>query len=166
VRWKISFLLSFTIFLLFGCSLSTQEVKEATLDVIEKAFQEEPIKSNQTIDNISFYLPKSIEIESSSGNNIILSEGNQQYILFINKNEEKTSDLLYQKGLDSSVEIIIDETKVTENEYKYTIVNKLSDDTYEVIAGLGGAKITTLVESQDVAESVQKMIDIIQSVQY
>lgn len=163
--WKFYVILSFTV-LLYGCSLSTQEVKESTSEVIEEAFKETPAKSNQTIEQVSFYLPETFEIESSSGNNIILTEGKQQYILFINKNEKKDSDLLYRKGIDNAVDVIIDKTKVTDDEYKYTIINKLNDKTYEVIAGLGGAKITTHAESQDVAESVQKMLEIIQSVQY
>jgi hypothetical protein len=164
--FKIAFIYSFTFTLLLGCSISKEEVKQSAIESIKIAFQEDSVKANETNDQFSFYLPDTFDIESASGSNLILSEGKQQYILFVNKNEKRNSKLLYQKGIDTATDILVNETMETDDEFKYTIINKLNEKVYEVITGIGGIKMTTHANSQDVDDSVRKMIKIVQSVQY
>lgn len=164
--FKIAFTVTLSTILLFGCSLSKEEVENEAMSVIKEAFQASPATANETVEQFSFYLPESFKVESHSGNNLILKEGSQTYILFLNPNEKRTSTLLYEKAIDSAVELVIDETSESDREFKYTIVNKIDDKTYEIIAGIGGVKVTTHVESSKVAESAKKMVEIVQSVQY
>lgn len=164
--FKTAFTVTLSTILLFGCSLSEEEVKEEATKVIHEAFQQSPIKANESVEQFSFYLPESFELESHSGNNLILKEGSQQYLLFLNPNEKRTSEMLYNKAIDNVTELIIEKTSVTDEAFTYTIVNKINDKTYEVIAGLGGVKLTTHVQDNKVADSTKKMVEIVQSVQY
>ncbi|WP_243386015.1 hypothetical protein [Bacillus kexueae] len=164
--FKIAFTVTLSTILLFGCSLSPEEVEKEATKIIQEAFQQPPVDPNEDVEQFSFYLPESFEIESHSGNNLILKEGSESYILFLNPNEKRTSTLLYDKAIDIATELIVEETSKSEEQFMYTIVNKLDEKTYEVIAGVGGVKITTHVESNKVSESAKKMVEIVQSVQY
>ncbi|WP_243291063.1 hypothetical protein [Bacillus sp. FJAT-47783] len=164
--FKTAFTVILSTILLFGCSITDEEVKEEATEAIHEAFQQSPVKANESVEQFSFYLPESFEIESHSGNNLILKEGSQQYLLFLNPNEKRTSEMLYKKAKETVTDLIIDKTSVTDEAFTYTIVSKIDENTYEVIAGLGGAKLTTHVEGNEVAKSAKKLVEIVRSVQY
>ncbi|WP_449537286.1 hypothetical protein [Ferdinandcohnia sp. Marseille-Q9671] len=162
--WKVLTVSSFLLIgLLTGCASIEEESKE-TETAVESAFQAQPEKTNSENGDVSFYLPTSMKIEEKDENNVILAEGNQTYILFVNPNEASTSDVLY-KAIDAK-EFEVDKTFTDKERFGYVKVFEIDDDYYLVSVGIGGVKMTTEAKVSEISESATEMMKIISSVQY
>ena len=160
-------ILLFSFFLLFlaGCSLSEQEAIEASLQTFDNAVEEETKEANEETENIDYYLPNGFTVDSEVNNNIVIEHQEQTYILFVNPFESDSSEVVYETTLAFYEEPIVNITLEKNGSFIFLIVDKgPSDDTYEVIVGIGGKKMTTITEVDNMNQSVQDMLDIIKSV--
>ena len=163
--FTILFLVSFAL-VLAGCSASIEEEAENTISLLEETFSAEPTETNTSNDEISYYLPNSMEIESEQDNNLIIKEGKQTFILFVNQIEEKDSKVMYESIIEKVDENVLEETFEDDNRFGYTIVQGLEDNLYEVTVGIGGVKMTTEAKANSVSESAELMMEIVSSVTY
>jgi hypothetical protein len=149
--------------LLAGCASIEDESKE-TVAAVEDVFKAQPEKTNNENGNVSFYMPSTMEIEKKDENNVILQNGNQTFILFVNPNEERTSDVLYN-SVDAK-EFAIDKTYTDKERFGYVKVFEIEDKLYLVTVGIGGIKMTTETKVSDISESATEMMQIVSSVKY
>ncbi len=163
-RGKVLFLtLLLLVGLLSGCA-SVEDVSKETVTSVETVFNAKPEKTNSENGEISFYLPSSMKIEKKDENNIILQKGNQTFILFVNPNEEQTSDVMY-KAIDEK-EFAVDQSYTDKERFGYVKAFEIEDKQYLVSVGIGGIKMTTEVKLGEMSESASEMMKIVSSVQY
>ncbi|KGX89158.1 hypothetical protein [Pontibacillus litoralis] len=136
-----------------------QKAKEAS----EQAFHNEPAEANKQLENVSLFLPSSMTIESQEANNLILQDGNQQYLLFYNPLEKPTSDVYFQTAKEAENLLTITEFE-NDDRYGYMSIVKIGDKRYELQVGIGGAKMTTESSKQSLASNAQDMMNIVSSV--
>ncbi|WP_078545028.1 hypothetical protein [Litchfieldia alkalitelluris] len=153
--------------LLSGCSSSVEDVVKDTQTVTEQTFQADPIKPNQTEDIFAFYLPEEMTVESAEDNNVILQKKEQLYILFVNPNEDQSSDVLYQSTIEATEQdIILNETYTDDSRFGYIKVEEVEDNSYQLSVGIGGVKLTTVTDLKNVKGDAEQMMQIVSSVSY
>ena len=158
-------LLSLFLLFLVGCSVSEQEAIEASLETFDAAVEAETKEANEETETIHYHLPVGFTVESEVNNNIVIENKEQTYILFVNPFESDSSEVVYETTLAFYEEPIINITLEKNEQFIFLIVDKgPSVDTYEVIVGVGGAKMTTITEVDHMNQSVQDMLDIVKSV--
>ncbi|WP_070120544.1 hypothetical protein [Bacillus marinisedimentorum] len=164
---QLSFLL-FTILLaaviLSGCTQSEEEVLAETETAVEEEFSAQPAEPNKTTKLMEFYVPENMSMESEDGNNFVLAEEDQQYLLFFNQLEDEASEALY-KDIARAEESLLLESFKEDGRFGFIKVISVGDNGYEVITGIGGAKITAETERDELAEDSRKMMKIIRSIQ-
>jgi hypothetical protein len=154
--------ISFAILLLVGCSSIEEVVAEANT-VASETFASGPKGINVEKDSFSYYMHSSMEEESSQVHNIILTEGKQTYILFVNSLEEKKSRVVYESTVVDQ-EYLLNETFENKDRFGFVQILELEEKTYEVTVGVGGAKLTTETDKGNIVESTEKMMQIANSV--
>jgi len=149
--------------ILSGCASIEDESKEAVAEV-ESAFKAKPEKTNSDSGEISFYLPSTMDIEKKDENNVILQKGDQTFILFVNPNEARTSDVMYNAIVEE--EFTIDQTFSDNERFGYIKAFEIENKLYLVTVGIGGIKMTTEAKVSEISESASEMMKIVSSVEY
>ncbi|MBD8069010.1 hypothetical protein [Bacillus sp. PS06] len=160
----ISYLL--LIGLLVGCSASVEEVIEETKQTTAQTFEAEPMEPNQTESTFSYFLPSDMKEETVEENNLILQQGEQLFILFVNPNEEQNSEELYKSTVLESENDLLNETFKDEERFGYVKVESVEEDSYQLSIGIGGVKMTTVTELKKVKDNAEQMMQIVSSVKY
>lgn len=164
--WKTVVLLLITVVFLAACG---QTVEERAIDgtkVAEDVFYEKRKTQNEEIDGVKLYKPTSFKVdENSDAQNIVLNKGKQPFILFINPNEKKDSQLFYELlQADENIEVV-DEKKFSDGDFfGFAAVIQSADDMVELIANVGGAKITTQTTEKNIAKDLKTMMEIVHSI--
>ena len=100
----------------------------------------------------NIFLPSGFSIEEESNEtNIILSKGKDSYVLFINPNELPTSQLYYDLMMSDSNLKIEEKTFEQNGRFGFAAIIENSEEKYELITSIGGIKLTTISEQQDIA---------------
>jgi nitrous oxide reductase accessory protein NosL len=167
-RMKIKHTVIFFILVLIlaGCNTTIDQEKEKTAEVVENT-----LSSNETAQeeagNINFYLPFGAKIEKESPNNIIISKSSDTFILFTNPQENKDSELLYKMAISDNENLLKHGTFKEDNRLGYYVIKELPDtEEYELMVGVGGTKVTTQVELDDLADHAEMMMKIAASVKH
>lgn len=163
---KLVFLLVLSILLLAACSQSFEDRISEGLEVAEKSFQENNQENTEEIDGVSFYKPKGFIVKDDSDpQNIILEKGKSSFFLFINPNETKESRLFYDLlKNDQNSEVIAEKQFQEEDAFGFVAVIEQSEKAYELIASVGGIKITTITEEKNIADYLKSMMQIVRSI--
>lgn len=148
--------------LLVGCT-SIDEVVVETKDTVEKEFHAGEKGVNIETETFSYYKPTSMEIEDKGNTNIILTEGKQPYILFVNTLEKKNSKVVYESSVKEGKYLINDSFKHKDS-FAFLQILELDKNLYEVTVGVGGTKLTTETKKNQIAESAKTMMQIANSV--
>lgn len=138
-----------------------QKAKAAALD----AFQNKEVPYTKELEEISLYLPESMEIISNSENNLILREDEQNFILFYNPFETLDSETFYKVAKEAKDIKLIDSFSKGDR-FGYIRVIPLDDDTYELQVGVGGVKMTTETSKRDLKKDARDMMKIVQSIAF
>lgn len=157
----------FCMFILSGCSLSIEEASENTLKAVEQALSQEKKEANEKSDPFSYYLPPEYTVNSESNNNIVLTYKDQTFILFVNPYEPKDSEVLYQSTVENYDNPEVTETFLNNGELGYVIIDELDnseEELYEITVGVGGVKMTTVTDTDNLEESANTMMEIVTSV--
>ncbi|WP_046517464.1 hypothetical protein, partial [Bacillus sp. SA1-12] len=163
---QVSFVLIVLVTLfLAGCTISDEELTKTTIDATKQSFEGKSMNVNEKTALFSYYLPEKFSVKETKKYNILLEKGNQSYILFVNQNEEATSEVSYEALAKQYKNPFISETFKDSKRFGYLNVNKLEKNSYEVTVGIGGTKLTTEAKANDVAEDAKHMMDIVASVQ-
>ncbi|MFJ7827107.1 hypothetical protein [Psychrobacillus sp. NPDC096623] len=164
-KWMRLLIASLAVILLAGCSTLEEQTSDG-LENAKVAFQEDAEKPNEKVNDINIFLPSGFSIEEESNEtNILLSKGNDSYILFINPNELQSSQLYYNlMTSDSNLKVIKEKTFEQNGRFGFAAIIENSEEKYELITSIGGIKLTTLSEQQDIANNLKKMMLIVRSI--
>lgn len=164
-KWMRLLIASLVVILLAGCS----SLEEQTVDGLENAkvaFQDDAEKPNEKVNDMNIFIPSGFSIEEESDEtNIILSKGDDSFILFINPNELQSSQLYYDLMMaDSNLEVLDKKTFEQNGRFGFAAIIENSEEKYELITSIGGIKLTTISEQQDIANNLENMMLIVRSI--
>ncbi len=162
---KLAAIMIISFGLLVGCSGSKDEAISQAKQVAESTFNEPAEKPTETTKGFSYYLPEGFKVKDEFENNVILSKGNQEYILFVNSHEPLNSDVVFNEIRGAKDEQGI-ETFKGEDRFGYISISPGVDKKYELIVGIGGVKTTTMTTTNDMVENAKNMMIITNSVEY
>ncbi|SDM71679.1 hypothetical protein SAMN05518871_10275 [Psychrobacillus sp. OK028] len=164
-KWMRLLIASLAVILLAGCSTLEEQTSDG-LENAKVAFQDDAEKPNEKVNDINIFLPRGFSIEEESNEtNIILSKGNDSYILFINPNELQSSQLYYNlMTSDSNLKVVKEKTFEQNGRFGFAAIIENSEEKYELITSIGGIKLTTISEQQDIATNLKKMMLIVRSI--
>ena len=162
---KNRFIFIFVILLFtIGCS-SKEDILLDTKEATANAFESGPKGVNIEQKHFAYYMPDTMNQDSIQEHNVILMEGKQTYILFVNTLEPKDSQAVYESTY-SDQEYELHETFKKDEQFGFVKVLEMDDSRYEIIVGIGGVKLTTVTKLNKVASSAEKMMVIANSVRY
>lgn len=164
--WKLLTFLLTALLLLTACGKPVEERATDGLKKAEDVFYQKPMAQNDEIDGVKLYKPTGFKIEGNSdAQNIVLNKGKQPFILFINPNEAKDSQLFYDLlQADEQQDIIAEEKFGDGDTFGFVAVIQNKDDTVELIANVGGAKITTQAKEKNIANNLETMMQVVRSI--
>lgn len=159
LRWLIWIM---ALFVLSACSQSFEEELKETTEAVEAVFDSEPNEATDDNHEIQFHLPAGFEVEEESPNNILLSSGSTAYILFYNPFEDRSSKVVYESTMNQYSEWDAQYTFVNDHEFGYLLVKKMETGEYQVVAGVGGVKVTA--ETKNLKSDAATMMRMAKSV--
>jgi len=151
--------------ILSACTGPISEEQEKAKEKALEAFQNEPNQPNEEIANMKLYVPRGLEVAESDSNNIVFSEEDQLYILFVNPNEDRTSQVLYESTLASLDKVRLNEKFEEKDQFGYIIIHDVSEDVYGLTVGIGGVKMSTETTTKNLAKDAEKMMNMVASLQ-
>lgn len=144
--------------------------KEEALEQAQEIFKDFPVESkvepNNETELFSFYLPSSLSVEETTATTVLLSEEEQLYLLFSNPEESDQSKVNYEIDVLQEKDLILVEELSTDEHFAYIMISSLDKETYEVIVGRGGDKVTTIATMEDIPKSVTNTIELLSSITY
>lgn len=165
--FKIITLFMLSTLLLSACNnASFKDQSKATVKTVKTTFNEQEKKPNQKSEKTHFYLPSGYSIKDKTTNNIILQNGADSYILFINTQEDSSSDVVYKATVDQYEELDTNEKFTNDNKLGFLTIKQLKDNSLnELTIGVGGAKITTQAKTSNLIDVANEMMEIVNSVE-
>ncbi|GLB58551.1 hypothetical protein [Cytobacillus sp. NCCP-133] len=163
-KMTAALLLFISVILLSACSASLEEEQTAAKNAAEEAFNKTPEKTNHKNEDIEYYLPFGVEVKEESPNNIILKNGSKTYILFYNPHEGTDSQVVYDATLQQKKEYEVNETYTKDGHRGFLLINNGNKDENELVAGIGGVKISTQSKTKHLSSDAATMMEIINSV--
>ena len=150
-----------------ACSTSAGDQTELGIKAAKEIFQGDIVKPNEQIKSVELFVPGGFTIqEDSDETNIVLMDNNDSYILFINPNEEKDSNLFYDLVQAKNKDRIIAQESFEHNgRFGFITVLPSSEDKYEIISSIGGVKLTTISDEADISTNMEQMMKVVRSVQ-
>lgn len=163
--WKFIFLVMALTLLLAACGKSLEENADEGLKSAEITFFESDKVANAEVGDVKFYKPNDFSIkDESDSQNILLTTKDDTFILFNNPNEEMNSQLFYDLLKADTTKVIVAEKTFTEGDtFGFAAVVE-SNDRVELVASVGGTKITTLSSQKDVEKNLVLMMEILRSI--
>ncbi len=152
------------IFLLGACSASFDEAQKEAQAAVEEVFKEKAQETNKENEEIKYFLPSGATVVSEETSNVLLKNRGYEYRLFYNPLENEKSELVYNVTLEQR-KYDVKKTWQDEERFGFLLISKLDDKTNEVVAGVGGVKVTAEIKTKDLAEAAPKMMEIAKSVQ-
>lgn len=152
--------------LITGCNISKEEAIDLAKETFIAGVKTDPQQPNQETKLFSYFLPPVLSVEETNENNLILTRGNQIYLIFSNPAEDALSKVNYEQDKTFEEDKILIETLNSEETFSYLIVSPFGDDQYKIIVGIGGEKGTTIANARNFKESVETIIKIINSISY
>lgn len=157
-------LLAFTI--TAGCSVSKEQAISSVKESFELGVLADLNEANEETDSFTYYLPPGLTVEETTENNLVISKGDQLFIIFSNPAEDQLSQVNYEQDRIIEEKAILLETKETAEMFSYLIVSPFENDNYKVIVGIGGEKGTTITDLANLKDSAETLLQIIKSVNY
>lgn len=148
--------------LLVGCSSVEEDVNEGVA-IIHSTLQSEPKEANKQLENMDLYYPFYFEVVEELENNVLLTNGSQQFILFYNDQEDSKSRLNYDTVLGQT-EYMYKEEIETDDSFTYILIDQVDEKLIEVTIGIGGNKITSQMKPRYLLDNAKVMTNIIRSV--
>ncbi|QFT90239.1 hypothetical protein FIU87_16365 [Bacillus sp. THAF10] len=161
------FIFIISLSVMVGCSVSEEEALEKSKETFEQVFQGETVEATEDTEMFTYHLPEKFEVESASNNNVVLLHKEQHYLLFVNPMEAKDSDVVYESTKSNYSELQLDHTFSHNGRLGYVLVAPLEEEEnmkHEVTVGIGGVKMTTVTETNNLENSTKYMMEIVSSV--
>ncbi|AOV07194.1 hypothetical protein [Sporosarcina ureilytica] len=164
--WKYIFLVSVVVFLLTACGKSLEDYASEGIKAAREAFHADNKEQTEEIDGTKLYKPVGFTIsDDSDAQNIVFNKGKETFILFVNPNETKESDLFYELLHANEEANIVAEEKFSDGDtFGFAAIVNHEDGTIELIASVGGAKMSTLTNEKNVVRNLETMMQIVRSI--
>ncbi|MFJ7683708.1 hypothetical protein [Peribacillus butanolivorans] len=160
---KILILLLMSSLIVVGCSGIERQTDKA-VKVAELAFRDDKKQPNIEAGLIQVYLPKDFKVEEEHDNNLILKSDNQAYILFVNPNENEDSSVLFLAIKEQGDKYLVLHSFQNDDKFGFITIKKLAEDKYELAVGIGGVKLTTETDKDQIKHDAKQMMEIVASV--
>ena len=153
--------------LLAGCSMTPEERSEEGLEAAGKVFREDVRRTNAEVGSVRLYKPAGFKIrEGSDEQNIVFEKGGDTYVLFINPNEPDNSRLFYELlYADPAKDILTTATYEQYGVFGFSGITDAGNERFELVAGSGGAKMTTMSKERGIERNLRTMMEIVRSVE-
>ena len=132
------------------------------------SFDTEPAKGNYESDQVTFSLPKGVEVTEETEYNIMLKRRDQVFLLFFNPLEPKTSEVHYLLDKEFEEASVLFNSKKTDDRFGYILIlpEEGEDELLKVTVGLGGAKVSTITTANELEYSTNVMTEILHTLEY
>ncbi len=164
--WKFILLVIASTLLLASCGQTSEEKAADGIKAAGEAFYANDKNPTEEIDGVKLYKPAGFTIsESSDAQNIVFQKGKDTFILFINPNEQKDSRLFYDLlEADENKDFIAKETFTEDDVFGFATVVQGENGYFELVASVGGAKMTTLTKEKRTVEYLTRMMEVVRSI--
>lgn len=143
---------------------SEEEIIGAVEKVAQEIFEEkDTMKINKELKHVSLYLPQELQLEEVMENNLVLTDGKQSYYIFYNELEEPTSELNFVNIDQTSKDILLIQSFKDAHKFGYVQVRS-TEEAYELQIGIGGVKITTNTEKNNLVDQTEEIMKIARSI--
>ncbi|MCM3712114.1 hypothetical protein [Sporosarcina luteola] len=164
--WKFLFLALLSIIVLAACGNTFEEQAEKGIAAAREAFQLHDKHVNDEVHGVSLYKPAGFTIdEKSDAQNIIMKKGDETFLLFINSNESRDSRLFYELSTKTEKKERFEEVFTEDGYFGFSSVLRKGEDQVELIASVGGIKITTITKNKNIGANMGKMMEIVRSIE-
>lgn len=166
---KNLFFLVSLLLLLTACSANIEDQEKKAHELVKRVLEKEAKETNVESKGLLFHLPNGMKMDDSDPHNIIVTEGESTYILFINPQEDRNSKVVYEATLHSADDFRYNETFDGDGQFGYLLIHEIANQeevVYEVIVGVGGVKMTTITKAKDVASKAEMMMEVVTSVRF
>ncbi|MCM3743656.1 hypothetical protein M3193_05840 [Sporosarcina luteola] len=164
--WKFLILALLSIIVLAACGKTFEEQAAAGIAAAKEAFQLHDQHVNDEVYGVSFYKPAGFTIdEKSDAQNIVLKKGDETFLLFINPNESRDSRLFYELSTKTEDKERFEEVFTEDGYFGFSSVLRQGEDQAELIASVGGIKITTITKNKNIEANMGKMMEIVRSIE-
>ena len=160
----VIFLSIFLLTALTSCNGNIEKNQEEAVTKAQNAFFAGKTEPNHEMDALSLYLPFGMEIDATNPYNILLKKGDHSYILFINPHESLDSQVIYETTIQAAQDLRIQEQFTDEGKFGFIIIQDVDRDRYSLTVGIGGIKITTETDANDLPKEAEMMMKIVSSV--
>ncbi|MFS0780519.1 hypothetical protein [Bacillus sp. 1P06AnD] len=153
------------IFFAGGCKTTTLELEShKAIEKASYAFQKKKKSPNEELKGIRFYRPFGYKVKEKSDYTIVMERKGHTILLFVNPQENRVSETLI-KGITSQKEhYLIQETFEKEGSKGMIAIKEMKDDAYEMLAVVGGVKVTAQLSMQELSRYAGKLMEIASSV--
>lgn len=165
-NWMRIVIAPFLLVALAACTPSAEDQTGEGIKAAKEIFQDEPTNPNEQVESVNLFVPGGFSIqEDSDDTNIVLTKNSDAYVLFINPNEEQDSHLFYDLvQADKKKDNYALETFEQNGRFGFIAVLPSGEEQFEIIASIGGVKLTTISEEADILSNIEQMMKIVRSV--
>lgn len=160
------FIMVMLLTLLGACSANIDDEQIKAEQLAKESFTSDSKETNTDTEYFSLYVPSAMKLDDTDPNNILITEGEELYLLFINQNEGQASKVIYESTLNSAENFRLNKTFENENQFGYILIKDNSEKEYELTIGVGGVKMSTVTDASNIAENAQTMMEIVNSIQF
>lgn len=151
---------------LAGCGKTLDEQADDGIAAAKEAFQLHDKQINDEVQGVSLYKPSGFTIEETSDpQNIVMKKGDETFILFINPNEDRQSRLFYDLLASNENDERFEEVFSEDGYFGFASIVKLAEDKVELIASVGGVKMTTITKNKNIENNMARMMEIVRSIE-
>lgn len=164
--WKFLFLAFLSISVLTACGKTFDEQAAEAILSAKEAFQLHDQHVNDEVHGVSLYKPAGFTIEEKSdAQNIVMKKGDETFLLFINPNEDKNSRLFYDLLTRIEDDKRVEEVFTDDGYFGFASIVKKGEDQVELVASVGGIKMTTITKNKNIEVNMGKMMEIVRSIE-
>lgn len=148
-----------------GCNATKEDTIQQTYQLFSDSFQEQSKEVNETTNQVELYLPRGVKIEEEADYNLVLKKGERLYILFFNPEEPPNSEVNANQDKEVTDGRLFFDTIEHEGKLGYVSIVEQGDE-WKLIAGIGGAKMTTITDMKHATEDMEAIVKILHSLRY
>ncbi|WP_096189775.1 hypothetical protein [Evansella halocellulosilytica] len=161
----ISILLAATI-LLAACNVSEASVAEDNEEMFQEKMVQEKMEPNVEEGDLSIYIPATLDREVVDEFNIEFTRNDQVFLLFLNDQTDYDSEeALLDELMINEEDPITLELDEEDGKFGYLVVAEFDEESYRVVVGYEGAKLTTISSLENVNDDAEMMFDIVKSIE-
>ncbi|WP_456273708.1 hypothetical protein [Bacillus sp. AK031] len=161
-----TFIVILSVLMATGCSSATlEESQEEAVKAVTETFENPVGEAEEETENFQFHLPSGSSVKEKNANNVIIEDGNNTFILFYNQNVNRDSEQLYELAVEDETNILKQETFKADDRFGFFIIREVEEEQYELTAGIGGIKMTTLSVKDELVDDSEFLMEVVSSVQ-